>query len=444
MANSESVPDEKIFLSAESLEVFKITDPKEKIDALKATFFPPLEFLVEYSLNLIREIYGIEPNETMTKVYKPSNRKDAEVNTVFDVAYVGISGQRRNSKKDNPLSYTNRNGKNIYIHPTYLTFDIYASGVIVVSFFPFRNSVDARFALQVCRIIREHLDALNEIFEKVGILHSSTFSNYSTDFRSLFQDKNFNPRNERDIHAIELHSYAYDLPLNHQSSWELIQVFAAFYPLLDTFIKIGDGEEPCLAQMLEQFNSYLNDEFQPESEDTEKLDDLSTLSENYPQQVEPKIESLDSVRKTNCEQETGFPESFEDARQRVEASVVSRPGQATFRQKLIEAYDRHCVITDCDAEAALEAAHIVPYLGEETNHPANGLLLRGDIHSLFDRHLLSINPDTYLVEIASALRNTCYGSFHGKLIRFPKEKVFKPAQNALRQHYIKFLNRQET
>ena len=86
------------------------------------------------------------------------------------------------------------------------------------------------------------------------------------------------------------------------------------------------------------------------------------------------------------------PSEMEDQRAKSIAEIVRRRGQAKFRKTLLEAYNSKCVVTGCDAAEALEAAHITPYLGEETNHPQNGLLLRADIHSLFDLGLLSVDP----------------------------------------------------
>jgi hypothetical protein len=437
----QSSPELEIFLGTEPLEAFKLADPQQKIEVLKASFFPDLEWLVKDSLNLVRDIYGVEPDETMTDVYKPSNRKESTVKTVSDVVYVGISGHRRNSKKDSSLSYTNRDGKSIYIHSAYLTIDVCASGYAVVSFFPFRQSVEKHFSLQICRLMRENLDILSEIFEEVGIIHSSSFSNSSTDFKSLFQDKNFNPGNSREIHQIELHSYAHELPLNYQDAWDLKVVFAAFYPLLDTFIRIGNGEEPRLSEMLKRFSDYCDrdDQIRVKSDSSDANAELDIIAED---DIEQSESELDLEEKGSFELEATLPTILDDARQRIEASVVPRPGQSIFRQALLDAYDYQCVITDCDAEAALEAAHITPYFGEKSNHLSNGLLLRGDIHTLFDRHLLSINPDTYSIEISLELSKTCYQQFHDKLIRFPKEKAFKPARNALQQHYIQFLSQQ--
>jgi hypothetical protein len=55
-------------------------------------------------------------------------------------------------------------------------------------------------------------------------------------------------------------------------------------------------------------------------------------------------------------------------------------------------YQGRCAVTSCDAGAALEGAHLRPYRGPESNDVTNGLLLRADIHTLFDLRLLAPDP----------------------------------------------------
>ncbi|MBD2054613.1 hypothetical protein H6F88_00965 [Oculatella sp. FACHB-28] len=64
--------------------------------------------------------------------------------------------------------------------------------------------------------------------------------------------------------------------------------------------------------------------------------------------------------------------TLEDAKERVLASIVRRQGQSQFRQELITAYKGKCAISGCDVEQALEAAHIIPYNGIQTNNTSNG------------------------------------------------------------------------
>ena len=104
----------------------------------------------------------------------------------------------------------------------------------------------------------------------------------------------------------------------------------------------------------------------------------------------------------------------------------------------MKAYSGCCGITGCSVEAVLQAAHIIPYLGAKTDHASNGLLLRVDIHKLFDSHYLSINPDTNKVEISPVLRNTYYGNLAGKPLRMPRSKTDRPNPKALLKHYQKF------
>jgi putative restriction endonuclease len=133
--------------------------------------------------------------------------------------------------------------------------------------------------------------------------------------------------------------------------------------------------------------------------------------------------------------------NVEDARKRVYTSIVQRQGQAKFRHQLLEAYDCQCPITGCSAKPVLEAAHIIPYRGIETNHISNGLLLRADIHTLFDLHLLSIQPETHEILIAHVLITTSYKEFVNRKVILPKDKVVRPDQLALTKHYESFLQK---
>ena len=134
-------------------------------------------------------------------------------------------------------------------------------------------------------------------------------------------------------------------------------------------------------------------------------------------------------------------ENLEDARKRVTTSIVQRQGQSEFRRKLLTAYAGRCAISGCDAEPAIEAAHIFPYQGTQTNHITNGLPLRADIHTLFDLYLLSVQPDTYEIIVAPQLVETCYQEFWGKKLILPKNTFALPSSEALRKHYENFLQK---
>ncbi|MFW6296450.1 MAG: HNH endonuclease [Halothece sp.] len=92
-------------------------------------------------------------------------------------------------------------------------------------------------------------------------------------------------------------------------------------------------------------------------------------------------------------------------------------------------------MTGFEAEEALEAAHIMPYIETGNNHPSNGLLLRADLHSLFDLNLILIHPETMLVHLSPSLRNTQYRTIEGKKLRIPENETYCPNQDFLKYRF---------
>jgi len=127
------------------------------------------------------------------------------------------------------------------------------------------------------------------------------------------------------------------------------------------------------------------------------------------------------------------PENVVDAREKIMASIVARRGQDGFRKRLLTEYAGRCAVTGCDCAEALEAAHIRPYFGPETNHVTNGLLLRSDVHTLFD--LQKVGVDHHLkVFVSTPLRGTAYGALHGRPLSLPKSLRARPNAKALKLH----------
>ena len=145
----------------------------------------------------------------------------------------------------------------------------------------------------------------------------------------------------------------------------------------------------------------------------------------------PAISDIESELET---QGAFDPTDLIDARRRTLASIVRRQGQRSFRKALLKAYEGRCAVTGCTIEALLEAAHIVPYKGAETNVVSNGLLLRADIHTLFDLGLLWVNPSSLIVELADSLKNSEYGLLNQKPLSPPLTVSDGPSVQALQSH----------
>jgi hypothetical protein len=156
--------------------------------------------------------------------------------------------------------------------------------------------------------------------------------------------------------------------------------------------------------------------------------------------VEPirKNGELEQIRAAK-EAEGAFSSSDpEDARRRVLATIAIRQGQGSFRERLLVAYQSTCAVTGCDAVQALEAAHIVPYFGPQANPVMNGLLLRADIHTLFDLGLIAVSPSDYRVLISSTLMDGCYASLADQIIRLPADPKERPSKQALETRLKEF------
>jgi hypothetical protein len=128
------------------------------------------------------------------------------------------------------------------------------------------------------------------------------------------------------------------------------------------------------------------------------------------------------------------PTNAKDAREKVLREIRARRGQKQFRDALIDAYERRCAITGCDVLDVLEAAHITPYLGPETNDVTNGLLLRADLHTLVDTYLVAVDPKTLKVLVSPTIQDPMYRALHGQALRATKTKASAPSEAALRQH----------
>ncbi|MEZ0198617.1 HNH endonuclease, partial [Pseudomonas qingdaonensis] len=103
------------------------------------------------------------------------------------------------------------------------------------------------------------------------------------------------------------------------------------------------------------------------------------------------------------------PAGIEDSRKRILREITERQGQGAFRSGLLTAYEGRCTITDCKVTQVLEAAHITPYLGPKTNNISNGLLLRSDLHTLWDKGLIYL-CDHFTLQLKSSLLNSEYSS----------------------------------
>lgn len=119
--------------------------------------------------------------------------------------------------------------------------------------------------------------------------------------------------------------------------------------------------------------------------------------------------------------------------------IHTRLGQGAFRVIVTEAYNRRCAISGERTLPVLDAAHIKPFSQQGPHLPSNGLLLRQDLHTLFDRGYMTITDDLN-IEVSKKIKEDYgngrdYYAFHGhKLIELPKRIQERPSPVFLRWH----------
>ena len=119
-------------------------------------------------------------------------------------------------------------------------------------------------------------------------------------------------------------------------------------------------------------------------------------------------------------------------------AVLPRLGQGSFRLIVTDSYERRCAFTNSPVLHMLEAAHIRPYSSGGTHAPSNGILLRQDLHTLFDRGYMTVTPN-HQIEISSRIKEEFhngkeYYALHGQNMRLPDYGDRRPSPDSLKWH----------
>jgi putative restriction endonuclease len=115
-----------------------------------------------------------------------------------------------------------------------------------------------------------------------------------------------------------------------------------------------------------------------------------------------------------------------------------RLGQRSFQAVVLDAYHRRCAISGTHITPVLQAAHIRPVTAGGEHRLDNGLLLRSDVHTLFDRGYVGVDP-SYRLLVSPRLRED-FGNgdqFYaraGQIIDLPERRIDRPQRDFLEWH----------
>lgn len=127
------------------------------------------------------------------------------------------------------------------------------------------------------------------------------------------------------------------------------------------------------------------------------------------------------------------PLDGDDQHKAVLRQIKQRRGQKAFRDTLLSQEEK-CAVSGFGIVDILEAAHITAYKNDTHNHVSNGLLLRCDMHTLYDLDLFAIDPDSFLIYFAPQIQDKEYIRYHGKKLHV----TYKLNHGALVERWKRF------
>jgi hypothetical protein len=148
-------------------------------------------------------------------------------------------------------------------------------------------------------------------------------------------------------------------------------------------------------------------------------------------------EAEGSIKEQGVSEDSSYILTHEDHRDTITRTIRARRGQQAFRQSLIAGYGPAGMVTGYDLLDIIEAAHISPYRGLNDQHEENGLLLRADIHVLFDLQLMGIEPHKLIIRFHPSALSSGYQEYEGKRLRCQ----VSPSVEALKSRWLLFNKR---
>jgi transposase-like protein len=120
----------------------------------------------------------------------------------------------------------------------------------------------------------------------------------------------------------------------------------------------------------------------------------------------------------------------------VDAVVRRRVGQQRFRERLLDRYGATCAVTGAQPEMVLDAAHLYRFADRPEHLDDGGLLLRADVHRLFDRLVLTFNPKTWTTQVAPRLleRHESLAALDGRRIWVHESLL--PDVELIEEHHV--------
>jgi 5-methylcytosine-specific restriction endonuclease McrA len=244
-----------ITFDEQDANLFLVDDARLRADALKHSVLPRLRVVMNSAIALMREVYGIEVlDDSIVSVFpnfREKRYKDNELTHQYDSVFVGLGGQR----KAKWPGFSRKDRKPVQILPFRFAFMLTEEGVFTCLENAWLKGLDKKSFDSILRFHIENENTINRLCFGARIRPDFYFSE-GLPFFSAFQDhyQHRISNGEIDNHFV---GYPYHLPVSPVEISEMVENFAVFFPVYDSYIQIAKG----LSHRLNALVSRLNDWF---------------------------------------------------------------------------------------------------------------------------------------------------------------------------------------
>jgi 5-methylcytosine-specific restriction endonuclease McrA len=256
--------------------LFQIDDLRLKADAIKHSILPKLHVLTHHAILKIREIYDIDVLEDSHIPQSPNFRtkRDNELKVDYEWAFVGITGKRtKKGMKEKWHGFKKYDGKPVHIIPFqyYFMLSERGLGIYFVEYSLKRLSDDSHSKIMYFNL--QFKELIHTLCYQTGIIPQLFYGEGCEPFSPFTECYQWMIENRTDIDFRVYRDIPF--PIMPDNLSELVNLFAWFYPVYDSYIQIAKGEEVRFTQLIELLNQWYRKEIETEDEDIQSQDQQS-------------------------------------------------------------------------------------------------------------------------------------------------------------------------
>jgi hypothetical protein len=232
-------------------EIFRIDDTKTRLDTLQNYFFPRLEVLLQDTVALVQDIYGVNVYERMTVTSRPRHRKNARQNFDYGAVYIGLTGKRRT---DRFLITKRADGTPFSYHFCDLTYTVEPFGSLHISLRPFRQNIDSQYISTIADLMRSHVKELSPVLALYHVVHNCVGKEAFVDLSAAFGPNAVS--DTMPTWRLALESPRCCFPIDGRTFPWLEGAFAMLYPILEACIAIAEGAPHQLPERIDTLRRW--------------------------------------------------------------------------------------------------------------------------------------------------------------------------------------------